>query len=223
MGNISAKLSTHDLAFQAYGIQNLDFMLESAYQDSGPFSGNLKISGDTALPGALLGTPFTLPFSVALDTNGNHHTHQVQVKNLNVDLGPYGTIQIKGEVQPHPSPKQEMDASIEVRLSPKINALLSLIPKDRLQGLDLQKGTESDTLVLRATGTLHQDFRPEWAKATAALKLSSLRAKSDSLGAEGTMHQLTFLVSSGYQEKTGAFQERLDFPQTSPISVQLKA
>jgi hypothetical protein len=211
MGNISAKLSTHDLAFQAYGIQNLDFMLESDYQALGPFSGNLKISGNTALPGELLGTPINLPFAVALDTSGNHHTRQVQVKNLNVDLSPYGTIQMKGALQPHPSPNQGMDASLEVRLSPKIKALLSLIPKHRLQGLVLQKGNESDTLVLQATGALYPDFRPEWAKATAALKLSSLRAQSDSLGAEGTMHQLTFLVSSGYQEKNGAFQGTVGF------------
>jgi len=211
MGNISAKLSTHDLAFQAYGIQNLTFMLESSYQTLGPFSGNLKISGNTALPGELIGTPFNLPFAVTLDTSGNHHTRQVQVKNLNVDLSPYGTLQMKGDVQPHASPKEGMDASLEVRLSPKINALLALLPKDRLQGLVLQKGNEPDTLLLQATGALHPDFRPEWAKATAALKLSSLRAKSDPLGAEGTMHQLTFLVSSGYQEHNGAFQGTVGF------------
>ena len=214
MGNISAKLSTHDLAFQAYGIHNLNLMLESAYQAIGPFSGNLQISGNTALPGELLGTPFNLPFAVALDTSGNHHTRQVKVKNLNIDLSPYGTLQMKADVQPQPSPKEGMDATLEVRLSPKINALLSLLPKDRLQGLVLQKGNEPDTLVLRATGALHPDFRPEWAKATAALKLSSLRAKSDSLGAEGTMHQLTFLVSSGYQEHHGAFQGTVGFSST---------
>jgi translocation and assembly module TamB len=206
MGNVSAQLTTHHLAFQAYGIQNLDFMLKSDYQATGPFSGNLKISGTTALPEDLLGTPVNLPFAVALDTGGNHHTRQVQVKHLNVDLTPYGTLQMKGTLQPHPSPKEGMDASLEVRLSPKINALLSLMPKDQLQGLVLHKGTEPDTLVLQATGALHPDFRPEWAKATAALKLSSLRAQSDSFGPEGTMHQLTFLVSSGYQEKNGAFQ-----------------
>jgi len=211
MGNISAKLSTHDLAFQAYGIHNLDFMLEGDYQDSGPFSGNLQISGNTALPGDLLGTPFTLPFAVTLDTSGNHHTRQVQVKTLNVDLSPYGSLQMNGAIQPQPAPKQGMDASLKLRLSPKINALLSLIPKDRLQGLVLQKGSEPDTFVLHATGALHPDFRPEWAKATAALKLSSLQAKLESFGAEGTMHQLTFLLSSGYQETNGAFQGTVGF------------
>ena len=92
------------------------------------------------------------------------------------------------------------------RLSPKLNALLSLIPKDQLQGLVLQSGSESDTLVLQATGALHPDFRPEWAKVVATLKLSSLQAKLDSLRAKGTMHQLALLVSSDYQEKNGAFQ-----------------
>lgn len=210
-GNISAKLSTDHGEVQAYGIQNLEFMLAGDYQALGPFSGNLKISGTTALPGELLGTPFNLPFAVALDTSGNHHTRHIQMKNLDVDLSPYGNLQIKGTLQPHSSPKEGMDASLEVRLSPKINALLSLVPKDRLMGLVLQKGNDPDTLVLQATGALHPDFRPEWAKATAALKLSSLRAQSDALGAEGTMHQLTFLLTSGYQETHGAFQGTVGF------------
>ena len=210
-GNVSTQLSTHHLAFQAYGIQNLDFMLKSDYQASGPFSGNLKISGTTALPGDLLGRPVNLPFAIALDTGGNHHIRQVRVNHLNLDLTPYGILQMKGALQPQLFPKQGMDASLEVRLSPKINALLSLIPKDQLQGLVLHKGTEPDTLVLQATGALHPDFRPEWAKATAALKLSSLRAQSDSFSAEGTMHQLTFLVSSGYQELNGVFQGTVGF------------
>jgi len=210
-GNISAELSTHNLAFQTYGVHNLHFTLESDYQALGPFSGNLKISGNTALPGELLGRPVNLPFAVALETSGNHHTRQIQVKNLDIDLRPYGTLKMKADVQPQAPPKKDMDATLEVRLSPKINALLSLLPKDRLQGLVLQKGNEPDTLVLRATGALHPDFRPEWAKATAALKLSSLRAKVDSLASEGTMHQLTFLVSSGYQENNGAFQGTVGF------------
>ena len=210
-GNVSANLSTHDLTFQTYGVQNLEFMLESDYQALVPFPANLKISGNTSLPGDLLGTPFNIPFAVILDTSGNHRTRHIQVKNLNADLSPYGTIQMTGSLQPHPSPKQGMDASLEVRLSPKINALLSLVPKDRLQGLVLQKGSEPDTLVLHATGSLHPDFRPEWGKATAALKLFSLRAQSDSFGAEGTMRQLTFLLSSGYQETHGAFQGTVGF------------
>jgi hypothetical protein len=211
MGNVTAKISTHDVTFQAYGIPNLDFIFQSDYQASGPFSGNLKVSGTTALPGDLLGTPFTLPFAVTLDTSGNHHTRQIEVKHLNADLSPYGTVQINGAIQPHPAPKEGMDASLKVRLSPKIKALLSLLPKDRLQGLVLRKGSEPDTFVLHATGALHQDFRPEWAKASAALKLSSLQAQLESFGAEGTMDQLTFLLSSGYQETNGAIQGTVGF------------
>ncbi|GJL61084.1 MAG: hypothetical protein NPIRA03_39410 [Nitrospirales bacterium] len=210
-GNVTAKLSSPDVTFQAYGIQNFDLQLQSDYQASGPFSGNLKVSGATALPGELLGTPFTLPFAMTLDTSGNHHTRHIKVKHLNADLSPYGTLQMNGAIQPHPAPKKGMDASLKLRLSPKINALLSLIPKDRLQGLNLRKGSEPDSFVLHATGALHPDFRPEWAKATAALKLSSLQAQLKPFGAEGTLHQLTFLLSSGYQKTDGAIQGTVGF------------
>ncbi|MBA3612714.1 MAG: hypothetical protein H0W49_07325 [Nitrospirales bacterium] len=211
MGNVSAKLSTHDLTFQTYGLHNFDLRLQSDYQASGPFSGNLNVSGTTALPGELLGTPFNLPFAVTLETSGNHHTRDIDLEHLNVDLSPYGTLQINGGIQPHAAPKEGMNASLKVRLSPKINALLALIPKDRLQGLVLQKGSEPDTFVLHATGELHPDFHPEWAKATAALKLSSLQAQLKPFGAEGTMNQLTFLLSSGYQEINGAIQGTVGF------------
>ncbi|WP_342349659.1 hypothetical protein, partial [uncultured Nitrospira sp.] len=211
MGNISAKLATHDLAFQAYGIHNFDLSLQSDYQASGPFSGNLKVSGATALPGDLLGTPFNLPFAVTLETSGNHHTRHIEVKHLNADLSPYGTLHINGAIQPHPAPKEGMKASLKIRLSPKIKALLALLPKDQLQGLILQKDSETDTFVLHATGALHSDFRPEWAKATAALKLSSLHAQWESVQAKGTMHQLTFLLSSDYQETNGAIQGTVGF------------
>ncbi|MCA9499598.1 MAG: hypothetical protein KC588_10430 [Nitrospira sp.] len=211
MGNISAKLSMHDLTFQAYGIQNFGLSLQSDYQASGPFSGNLQISGTTALPGDLLGTPFTLPFAVTLETNGNHHTHHIDLTHLNADLSPYGTLQINGAIQPHPGPKNGMNASLKVRVSPRTQALLALIPKDRVQGLVIQKGNESDTFVLHATGALHPDFRPEWVKATAALKMSSLQAQLESFDAKGTMHQLTFLLSSGYQETNGAIQGTVGF------------
>lgn len=205
-GTLSAKVSSQNLAFQSYGVENLDFSLAGNGLASGLFSGNLGISGTTTIPPSIVGTPVTLPFKLALDTTGNHQTRQVQVKNLNVDLSPYGTLQLKGALQPQPFPKEGMDASLEARISPKLNALLSLLPKDQLQGLVLQSGSESDTLVLQATGGLHPDFRPEWAKIVATLKLPSLQAKLKSLSAEGTLQQLAFLVSSDYQEKNGAFQ-----------------
>jgi hypothetical protein len=210
-GTLSAKVTSQALTFQSYRMETLDLVLASDGLAAGPFSGNLSVRGTTTIPPDMVGTPIILPFDLTLDTSGNHRTRQVQVENLNVDLGPYGNMKIKGELQPHPSPKQAMGASLEVRLSPKINALLSLLPKDRLQGLVLQKGTEPDTLVFRATAGLHPDFRPQWGKATAALKLSSLQAQWDSFGAEGTMNQLTFLLASDYQEKNGAFQGTIGF------------
>jgi hypothetical protein len=210
-GTLSAKVTSQDLGFQSYRMEDLDLVLASEGLASGPFSGNFSVRGTTTVPPDMVGSPIILPFDLALDTSGNHLTRHVQLKNLNVDLGPYGNMKVKGELQPHPSPKQAMGASLEVRLWPRINALLSLLPKDRLQGLVLQKGTEPDTLVFQATAGLHPDFRPEWGKATAALKLSSLQAQWDSFGAKGTMNQLTFLLASDYQEKNNAFQGTVGF------------
>ncbi|CAH1388175.1 conserved hypothetical protein [Candidatus Nitrotoga sp. M5] len=208
-GTLSAKITSQNLAYESYEIENLDFSLASNGLASGLVSGNLGLSGTTTIPTGIVGIPVTLPFNLTLDANGNHQTRHVQVKDLNLDLNPYGTIQLRGALQPYPSPKEGMGASVEVRLSPKLNAILPLLPKDQLQGLVLQKGNKPDTLVLRATGALHPDFRPEWAKVAATLKLSSLQAKLDSLAAEGTMNQLTLLLSSAYQEKNGAFQGTL--------------
>ncbi|MEO6423037.1 MAG: hypothetical protein ABIR84_10260 [Candidatus Nitrotoga sp.] len=205
-GTLSAKVSSQDMAFESYGIENLDLTLAGNALATGLFSGNLGISGTTTIPPDMVGTPVKLPFNLTLDTSGNHQTRHLQVKNLNVDLSSYGTMQLKGELQPHPSPRKGMDASLEARLSPKLNALISLLPKDQLQGLVLQSGGEPDTLVLQATGSLHPDFRPEWAKLSAALKVPSLQAKLKSLNAKGTAQQLAFLISSDYQEKNGAFQ-----------------
>ena len=210
-GILSAKISSQNMAFQSYGIKNLDFSLAGNGLASGFFSGNLGMSGITAIPPDIVGTPVTLPFNLTLDANGNHQTRYVQVKDLNVDLGSYGTLQLKGTLQPHPSPREGMDASLEARLSTKLNALLALLPKGKLQGFVLQSGSEPDTIVLQAIGALHPDFRPEWAKVSAELKLPSLEAKLNSLSAEGTVKQLAFLVSSYYQEKNGAFQGTAEF------------
>ncbi len=205
-GTLTGNVALENFAFQSYRIENLDLALASEGHLSGPFSGIFNINGTTHIPPDIIGTSFRLPIDVSLETSGNYRTRQAKVKNLNVDLGAYGRAKIQGELQPHPAPKQTMNASLEVRLSPKIEALLALLPKDWLQGIEFQKESEPDTLIVKANADLHSDFRPARGKASAAIKLSSLQAKSNVHKAEGMMNQLTFLLASDYQEKNGSIQ-----------------
>ena len=205
-GTLTGNVTLENFAFQSYRIENLDIALISEGHLSGPFSGTLDVNGTTDIPPDIIGTSFRLPIDVSLETSGNYRTRQVKVKNLNVDLDAFGRAEIKGELQPPPAPNQTMNASLEVHLSPKIDALLTLLPKNWLQGIELQKGSEPDTLIVKATADLRPDFRPERGKATAAIKLSSLQATSNVHKAEGRMNQLTFLLASDYQEKNGRVQ-----------------
>lgn len=210
-GTLAGNVTLEHLAYQSYRLENFDVALVGQGHLSGPFSGTLNVNGTTNIPPDVIGTSFSLPIDVNLETSGNYRTRQAKVKNLNVDLGAYGRAEVKGELQPHPAPKQTMNGSLEVRLSPNINALLALLPKDLLQGIELQKGSDPDTLIVKATAGLHPDFRPEWGKATAAIKLASLQARSDVHKAEGMMNQLTFLLASDYQEKNGIVQGTVGF------------
>ncbi len=210
-GTLSGNVTLENLVFQSYRLENLDVALVGQGHLSGPFSGTLNVNGSANIPADVIGTSFTLPIDVNLETSGNYRTRQAKVKNLNVGLGAYGRAEVKGELQPYPAPKQTMNASLEVRLSPKIDAFLALLPKDWLQGIALQKGSEPDTLIVKATADLHPDFRPEWGKATAAIKLSSLQARSEVHKAEGMMNQLTFLLASDYQEKNGSVHGTIGF------------
>ena len=202
LGNVTLE----NFAFQSYRLEDFDVTVDGEGHLSGPFSATLDVTGTTNIPSAVIGKSFTLPIDVSLDTSGNYLTRHAQVKNLSIHLGPYGDAQIKGALQPNPAPQQTMKASVDVRLSPKIEALLALVPKDRLQGFVLQKKSEPDSIVIKATSELHPDFRPERGNATVAVKLSSLQAQSEPHVVEGTMNQLTFLLASNYQEKNGAIQ-----------------
>ena len=65
-GNVSANLSTHDLTFQTYGVQNLEFMLESDYQASGPFSGKPEgFRQHIACPATCLGHHLIFPLRLS--------------------------------------------------------------------------------------------------------------------------------------------------------------
>ena len=205
-GTLTGNVTLEKFAFQSYRIENLNVALVSEGHLSGPFSGTLNINGTTNIPSDVIGNPFTLPLDINLETSGNYRTRQAKVNNLNVNLGAYGRAEITAELEPHAAPKHTMNAALEVRLSPKIDALLTLLPKDWLQGIELQKGSELDTLIVKANADLHPDFSPERGKATAAIKLSSLQARSDVHNAEAMMNQLTFLLASDYQENDGSVQ-----------------
>ena len=84
-----------------------------------------------------------------------------------------------------------MDASLELHIQPNLQALLPLIPQEQLQGVHINPSPGPVTFLVKATGSLQDDFQPTWATATAALKLSSIEMKSDTVAAEGALNQLT--------------------------------
>ena len=210
-GTVSAKISLHDLTFQSYRIENLELALGGDGFTAGPFSGNLHVSGTTTIPPDIIGTSIALPFDLTFKTKGNHQTRQIEVKNLDLDLGPYGSLHVKAEIKPHASPKPGMDASLELHVQPYLHAWLPLIPQDQLQGLIIHPSPKHETFVLRATGSLHDDFQPEWATAIAALKLAPIKATWGNKGIRGNLEELTFLLSSKYQEQEGAFRGTIGF------------
>ena len=205
-GTLSGKVTFQDLKLQSYRLENLDLVLAGDGHVSGPFSGALNVMGTTMIPPDIVGTAFRLPFDLTLDTNGNHQTREAHIKNLALDLGSYGSLQAKADITPHTSPSPDMDASLELRVRPRLQALLPLLPPDQLQGMVVDPSPEAETFVFRATGLLQKDFQPKWATATAALKLLPIKATWDKVGVGGDLDQLTFLLSSKYQKQEGQFQ-----------------
>ncbi|MDH5427796.1 MAG: hypothetical protein OEY57_06440 [Nitrospirota bacterium] len=208
-GTVSAKATVQDLTVQSYALPHLDLGLDGAGELAGPFSGTLHVSGSTVIPPEMVGTSLTLPFDLSLDTKGNHHTREVHLNKIDLDLDSYGSLHAKADLIPHTSPSSDIDASLELRVQPRLQALLPLLPQDQLQGLVLQASAEPENVLIRATGLLQQDFHPQWATATAALKLSPIKAAMDTAGLSGNLEQLTFLLSSKYQQQEGAFQGTL--------------
>ena len=205
-GTLSAKIALHDLTFKSYRLNNLDLVLGGDGRTTGPFSGNLHVSGTTTIPPDSIGTPVTLPFDLTLNTKGNHQTRQIHIQKLHLDLGPYGSLHVKADITPHTSQKSGMNASLELRVQPHLQAWLPLIPKEHLQDVTIHPSPRHETFVLRATGSLHHDFRPEWVTATAALKLAPIKATWGNKSIRGNLEELTFLLSSKYQEQEGAFR-----------------
>ena len=128
-----------------------------------------------------------------------------------MDLGPFGSLQAKAAITPHTSPNPDMEVSLDLRVRPRLQALLPLLPQDQLQGLALEASPNPESMIFRVTGLLQNDFQPRWATATAALKLSSIGTTWDKMGVGGNLDQLTLLLSSKYQQQEGAFRGTLGF------------
>ncbi|MEX2492200.1 MAG: AsmA family protein [Nitrospirales bacterium] len=210
-GTVSGKGTVQDLTFQSYALHNLDVVLASDGHMTGPLSAALNVRGLTLIPPEIMGTSLTLPFDFTLDAKGNHRTREAHLKTLDLNLGSYGSLHAKADLTPQPSPSLNMDASLELQVRPRLQALLPLLPRDHLQGMAIEASAEPENLILRATALLQQDFHPLLATATAALKLSPIKATSDTLGVRGNVEQLTFLLSSHYQKEEGAFHGTMGF------------
>ena len=115
-GTLSVKSTVQDLTFQKYNIENLDLVLASDALTSGPFSGVLNVSGTTTIPQDIVGTSFTLPFNLTLDTKGNHQTREGHINNLDIDLGSYGSLHAKADITPYTLERSGMDATLELRV-----------------------------------------------------------------------------------------------------------
>ncbi len=205
-GTLSANVTLQDFNFHSYRLENFRVVLASNAHLSGPFSGTVNVKGSTIFPPTIVGTAFSLPFDLALDTKGNYQTQEFHLSNLDLDMGTFGSLQAKADITPHISQTPGMDASLELRVRPRLQAFLSLLSQDQLQGLAVNAGTNPESLILRATALLGDDFQPEWATGTAALKLSPLKATWNKIAVSGDLDQLTFLLSSKYQKLNGAFQ-----------------
>ena len=203
-GNVSVQATVQDLAFQSYVLNQLDLGFNGDGEMAGPFSGTLNVSGSTMIPPEMIGTSFTVPFDLTLNGEGNHHTLEVHLTQLDVDLDSYGSLQAKADLTPRSSLGSDMDASLELRVRPRLQALLSLLPSDLLPSLAIEPSPEAETLVIRATSLLQPDFLPRRATATAAVKLSPIKAKSEREYVSGNVEHLTFLLSSQYEKEGGS-------------------
>ncbi len=200
---VSADISSGDITIESNKVHNFHFAFLNEYHSSGPFTGRLSLSGVTPIDKNLIGTPFRLPFDMEIDATGNHHTRELTLSRVFIDLRDFGGFSGKGHIKPQLSPAQGLDVGLEARLTPRLNYWLTLVPKETLQGIILQKAVAPDSILLRATAGLNQDFGPQWGKFTTALNLSPLHFTMDESGIEGQIEKFTVLLSSDYREKSG--------------------
>jgi len=195
--------SMHRLLYQHHQINQVGLALSGEFLDAGPFSGTIHLSGDTTLPSEWLGQSVSLPFDINLTGAGNYKLRHLTVSDLQAQFGAYGEVQGKAKLKPRAPPSTTTEAALEVRVLPRFKALLPLVPKALLAGITLKKGASADSIHLRTEGVLNQDYFPEAATLTAAVKLTSLHAHVEKPAVEGTLENLVFLLSGDYQHGTG--------------------
>lgn len=206
LGQMDLITSLQGVRYQTYQVNQLGISVAGEFLDAGPFSGAISVSGETILPQEVLGRTIPLPFEISLDSEGNHKTRTIKVSELNARLGPYGLLHGTATLEPRNSPSTTIDAALEVRLLPRLENILPLLPKALLQGITLQKGTSPDSIHVRANGVLNQDYLPEAATMATAVKLASLQARLQEPKTEGTLENLAFLVSGNYQRQNGTIK-----------------
>ena len=198
--------SMHRFLYQQHQINKIGLALSGEFLDAGPFTGTMNLSGDTTLPPEWFGQTISLPFDVKLASAGNYKTRNLHLSDFQIRLGAYGEVQGKAKLKPRTPPSTTTEAALEVRILPRFKALLPLIPKGLLTGITFKKGTSADSIHLRAEGVLNQDYFPEAANLTAAVKLASLYAHIEEPEAEATLESLVFLLSGDYQHGTGTIK-----------------
>jgi len=203
VGQMALQSAVQLVRYQTYDITQLKLGLSGEFLDAGPFSGTVKVEGETTLPREILGQALPLPFAVNLTSTGNHKTQNLKVSEFRAQLGTYGQAQGTASFAPRPAPSTTTDAALEIRLHPRLDSLLPLIPKTLIPGVTLKKSISPDSIHLKVNGVLNQDFMPEAANVVAALKLESLGLHLNEPAAAGKLERLVFLLSGDYQRATG--------------------
>ena len=205
-GNIHVTVSNTSTHYQKYSVRDFHLDLTSEYFEAGPLSGTIHLSGVSTIPpmGPLAGQ--TLPIRLQLEANGNHKSQDLVLKEMIVKLGDLLMLQARGEIHSPPSASPGLNVSLVTRLEPNIATLLPLVPPDMLEGIQVQKGTGPDIIVVNMNGLLNADYLPEWAKLSTGVKLTGVTTSLEAMQAGGTLDRANILVSASYSRASGQIQ-----------------
>ena len=205
-GNIKVNVSNTGTQYQNYSVRDFQLDLASEYFEAGPLSGTLQMSGVSTIPPVGPLESQTLPIRLQLEAQGNHKSQDLVLKEMIVKLGDLLKLQARGEVHPAQSPSPGTNVSLVTRLEPNIATLLPLVPSNMLEGIQVQKGTGPDVVVVNMNGLLNADYFPEWAKLSTGVKLTSVTTSLDAMQAGGTLDRANILVSASYSRSSGQIQ-----------------
>ena len=204
LGQLAIQGFVQQAAYHDYRVTHLQLGLSGDFLDAGPISGTMNVSGETTLPSTWLGKAIEIPFDVQMKGTGNYQSPQLTLSDLGADFGPYGYLEGTAAIEPRTPPSTSQDAAFDIRLFPRLETLLPLVPRTVLPGVTLTKGKSPDSIHVKAHGVLNQDSMPEAANFATAVKLGSLRVHLQEPASDGTLDTLAFLVSGDYQRRAGA-------------------